>query len=181
MKSLHHWFIRSTHASKIVFFHRPGKQHVYVQYQKQTMQKMLQNFEFYLKFLNDLYCISCAIFQKLKLTTIKPSQDFHSTTTLLLKFSDDIKRAMNTSEATLGILLDYSKAFDTIDHLTSLEKLHKRTKAVCSTCLIKVHPSNLTTLVCHRVAFQALCSSTYTFHSNMLMIPSCTNIQNRKI
>ena len=32
---------------------------------------------------------------------------------------------MNTSEVTLGILLDYSKTFDTIDHLTLLEKLHK--------------------------------------------------------
>ena len=49
----------------------------------------------------------------------------HSTTTLLLKFRDDIKRAMNTSEVTLGILLYFSKAFDTIDHLTLLEKLHK--------------------------------------------------------
>ena len=35
----------------------------------------------------------------------------HSTTTLLLKLRDDIQRAMNTSEVTLGILLDYSKAF----------------------------------------------------------------------
>ena len=32
---------------------------------------------------------------------------------------------MNTSEVTLGILLDYSKVFDTMDHLTLLEKLHK--------------------------------------------------------
>ena len=48
-----------------------------------------------------------------------------STTTLLLKFRDNIKRAMNTSEVTLGILLDYSKAFDTTDHLTLLEKLRK--------------------------------------------------------
>ena len=32
---------------------------------------------------------------------------------------------MNTSEVTLRILLDYSKAFDTIDQLTLLEKLHK--------------------------------------------------------
>ena len=52
-------------------------------------------------------------------------QKGHSTTTLLLKFRDNIKRAMNTSEVTLGILLDYSKAFDTIDQLTLLKKLHK--------------------------------------------------------
>ena len=32
---------------------------------------------------------------------------------------------MNTSEVTLGILLDFSTAFDTLDHLTLLEKLHK--------------------------------------------------------
>ena len=32
---------------------------------------------------------------------------------------------MNTSEVTLGILLDYSKVFDTIDDRTLLEKLHK--------------------------------------------------------
>ena len=49
----------------------------------------------------------------------------HSTTTLLLKLRDDIKRAINTSEVTLGILPDYSKTFNTIDHLRLLEKLHK--------------------------------------------------------
>ena len=32
---------------------------------------------------------------------------------------------MNTSEVTLGILLDNSKAFDTINQLKLLEKLHK--------------------------------------------------------
>ena len=35
----------------------------------------------------------------------------HSTSTLLLKLRDDIKRAMNTSEVTLGILLDFSKQY----------------------------------------------------------------------
>ena len=52
-------------------------------------------------------------------------QKGHSTTILLLKFRDDIKRATNTKEVTLGILLDYSKTFGTIDHLTLLEKLQK--------------------------------------------------------
>ena len=49
----------------------------------------------------------------------------HSTSTLLLKLRDDIKRAMKTSEVTLGILLDFSKAFDTIEHLSLLQKLYK--------------------------------------------------------
>ena len=43
----------------------------------------------------------------------------------MLKFREDIKRAINTSEVTLGILLGYSKAFDTMDHLTLLERLDK--------------------------------------------------------
>ena len=49
----------------------------------------------------------------------------HSTTTILLKIRDDIKRAMNKSEATLAILVDFSKAFDTIDHNFLLEKILK--------------------------------------------------------
>ena len=47
----------------------------------------------------------------------------HSTATILLKIRDDIKRAMNKSEATLAILIDFSKVFDTIDHNFLLEKV----------------------------------------------------------
>ena len=36
---------------------------------------------------------------------------------------DDIRTAMNRSEVTLSILIDYSKAFNTIDHRILLEKL----------------------------------------------------------
>ena len=46
----------------------------------------------------------------------------HSTTTILLKIRGNIKRAMNKREVTLEILIDFSKAFDTIDHNILLEK-----------------------------------------------------------
>ena len=49
----------------------------------------------------------------------------HSTTTILLKLRDDIRKAMNKSEVTLSILIDYSKAFDTIDHGILIERLQK--------------------------------------------------------
>ena len=42
---------------------------------------------------------------------------------LLLKLRDDIRTAMNRSEVTLSILIDYSKVFDTIDHRILHEKL----------------------------------------------------------
>ena len=57
--------------------------------------------------------------------TLPGFQKGHSTTALFLKLKDDIKLAMNTTEVTFGILIDYSIAFDTINHLTLLEKLHK--------------------------------------------------------
>ena len=92
----------------------------------------------------------------------------HSPNILLLKFRYDINRATNTSEITLGILIDYCKALDTIDHLTVLEKLHKLNFFVQASKLIHSYVSerkqfvqvddigssvNLTTLVCHRAAF----------------------------
>ena len=48
----------------------------------------------------------------------------HSTTTLLLKLHDDIKKAMKSSEVTIAIFTDYSKAFDTIDFSILLKKMH---------------------------------------------------------
>ena len=65
----------------------------------------------------------------------------HSTSTLLLKLRDDIIRAMNTNEVTLGILLDFSKAFDTIDHLTLLQKLYKMNFSVEALKLIQSYIS----------------------------------------
>ena len=48
---------------------------------------------------------------------------------------------MNTHEVTLGILLDYSKTFDAIDHLTLLEKLHKLNFSVQALKLIHSYVS----------------------------------------
>lgn len=47
----------------------------------------------------------------------------HSTTTALLHVTDDIIKSWDDNKATCLILLDYSKAFDTIDHGTLLKKL----------------------------------------------------------
>ena len=101
----------------------------------------------------------------------------HSTSTLLLKLRDDITRAMKTSEKTLGILLDFSKASDTIDHLTLLRKLYKMNfsaealKLIQSyisqnnnmyKLMIRLHLPSLTTWLYHKVAYWARCFLAYT-------------------
>ena len=48
----------------------------------------------------------------------------HSTTTVLLRIRDDIIRTMRRSEVTLIAFADFSKAFDTVDCLVVLRKLH---------------------------------------------------------
>ena len=48
----------------------------------------------------------------------------HSTTTVLLRFRDDILRAMKGSELTMAIFADFSKAFDTVDHTRIVKKMH---------------------------------------------------------
>ena len=47
----------------------------------------------------------------------------HSCTTAHLKIIDDILEAMDDSEVALMVLLDFSKAFDTVNHRLLLEKL----------------------------------------------------------
>ena len=49
----------------------------------------------------------------------------HSTTTLLLKLRDDIVKSMNKNEVTIAVMIDYSKAFDTIDHSILIRKLSR--------------------------------------------------------
>ena len=47
----------------------------------------------------------------------------HSTATLLLKLHDYIKKAMMSSEVTIVIFTEYSKAFDTIDFSILLKEV----------------------------------------------------------
>ena len=47
----------------------------------------------------------------------------HSTQTILLKFRDDIQKALNKSKITMSVFIDYSKAFDTVQHETLIKKL----------------------------------------------------------
>ena len=49
----------------------------------------------------------------------------HSKATLLMKLYDDIKTSMNKSEITIAIFADYSKAFDTIDFYTLIQKMQR--------------------------------------------------------
>ena len=75
------------------------------------------------KFANVLLLISSFI-ETQNLDNINQSgfRKGHSTNTVL-KLRDDIRTAMNRSEVTLPVLIDYSKAFNTIDHRIFLEKL----------------------------------------------------------
>jgi len=51
---------------------------------------------------------------------------YHSTTTALLNITDDIYKAMDKTQITLLVLLDYSKAFDCANHKLILAKLKSR-------------------------------------------------------
>lgn len=50
-------------------------------------------------------------------------RSLHSTTTALLKISDDIRRAMNRKMTATILLLDFTKAFDSVVHKVLCEKL----------------------------------------------------------
>ena len=68
----------------------------------------------------------------------------HSTTTFLLKLRNDIRKALNRNEITMSVINDFSKAFDTINHKTLLEKLvslnfSNRTIKIIMSCFTKRH------------------------------------------
>ena len=50
----------------------------------------------------------------------------YSTGNALLKLRDDIKKSMNAREITIVVLVDFSKAFDTIAHDVLISKMHKQ-------------------------------------------------------
>ena len=58
-------------------------------------------------------------------STVTGYRKGHSTRTTLLNFKDDIKKAMKSGEVTLAMLVDFSKAFNTIAHDKVITKLHK--------------------------------------------------------
>ena len=47
----------------------------------------------------------------------------HSTQAILLKFRNDIQKALNKNETTMSVFIDYSKALDAIQHETLIKKL----------------------------------------------------------
>ena len=121
----------------------------------QHQSKVIDQFQFYQyfqKFTNVLFLISFAPLQKHKTFTIINQSGFHkghSTNTLLLKLRDDIRTAMNWSEVTLSILIDYSKVFDTTDHHILHEKLQNMN-----------FPKNTINIICsHLIERYQLCTN----------------------
>ena len=43
----------------------------------------------------------------------------------LIEFSDNIYRPLDDGNIAIGILIDFAKAFDTVDHKIILSKLHR--------------------------------------------------------
>ena len=53
-------------------------------------------------------------------------KNFHSTETALVRVQNDILCAINNNESVILLLLDLSAAFDMVDHLIMLSRLHDR-------------------------------------------------------
>ena len=60
-----------------------------------------------------------------RIEKISGYREGHSTTSILMRFRGDIIQAMKKGELTMAICADFSKAFDTVDHLEILENCIK--------------------------------------------------------
>ena len=56
--------------------------------------------------------------------TITGFRKGHGTGNALIKLRDDIRKAMKSSEIVLAVMIDFSKAFDTISHDKLIRKLN---------------------------------------------------------
>ena len=52
-------------------------------------------------------------------------KQLYSTTMALIEFSDNIHRLLDDGNYVIGIFIDFTKAFDTVDHKILLHKLHR--------------------------------------------------------
>ena len=72
----------------------------------------------------------------------------HSTTTTLLKITNDIAKELDGNKNCILVLLDFSKAFDSISHNILLDKLYNSFSFSSSACtLIRSYLSNHTQCV----------------------------------
>ena len=100
-------------------------------------------------------------------------QKGYSTQTIVLKFRDDIQKALNKNEMTMSVFIDYSKAFGTIQHQTLIKKLANlnfNSIKIILSCLcnrqqmIKNPHIDQYTLGFHRAVFLAVFYLLYMFH-----------------
>ena len=57
----------------------------------------------------------------------------HSTSMVLIVMIDKILEAINDGNLVIGLFIDFSKAFDTLDHNILLQKMYKY--GICGNCL----------------------------------------------
>ena len=66
----------------------------------------------------------------------------HSTQTMLLKFRNDIRKTLNKKQITMSSFINYSKAFDTVQHETLIKKLENLNFTNSSVKIILSYLSN---------------------------------------
>jgi len=79
-------------------------------------------------FLKELCMIDCTLSMYISHTNLlyplqHGFQPGHSTAMSLVDIQDNISKAMDNNEFSIGIFLDLAKAFDTVDHKIHLDKL----------------------------------------------------------